>query len=172
MDSAIRLAALEHHLSDTAEALLAVQRASYREEARLLGVVAFPPLNRTVEQVQAAHGEFFGCWRDGRLEAVAEVSLVGVPRTEVPPMETGGIPRERSIDAFTVHPRAFRQGLGSRLLAFLLQRFGAEGMTVSTAIANLPAIALYQSQGFSVVEEWRNSHGFEMVRLRRGPAEG
>ncbi len=173
MAPSVYLAPIGHRRSGTAQAVLDLQLASYREEAKLLGVSAFPPLNRTVEQVQAADAEFFGCWRDSRLEAVAEVSLAQAVVDESPGAEAGTAPvlLGRSIDSFTVHPRAFRQGLGSRLLSFLLQRFGEVEMTVSTAKANLPAIGLYQSQGFVVVEEWRNSSGIEMVGLRRPSGE-
>lgn len=150
MSDSIRFGVLKHQDPRQAERVLEVLLASYREEARLLGIADFPPLARTVAQVQGATSQFLGCFREGVLVAVAEVS---------------GATGDKSIDAFTVHPGWFRQGLGSELLKFLLQRFAGEEMSVSTAAANRPAIRLYEGQGFVAQRRWRNRHGIEMIRL-------
>ncbi len=76
----------------------------------------------------------------------------------------------KDISAFTVHPRSFRRGLGSRVLSYLLGIFGQEGLTVSTAAANLPALGLYQKHGFRLCREWRREGGLEMVALERPAA--
>ena len=106
----------------SAEEILEVLHAAYGREARLLRGDSFPPLERTVEGVEGAATRFFGLRRQGRLAAVAEIAGLGEDR--------------RGIWSFVVHPDFFRQGLGSRLLKLLLERFRGSALEVSTARAS------------------------------------
>jgi hypothetical protein len=51
---------LNHRERSIAERIHRLQRVAYEQEAQLLGVSEFPPLQRTVADVQASAGQFFG----------------------------------------------------------------------------------------------------------------
>ena len=60
---------------------------------------------------------------------------------------------EAHVNNFAVHPEWRRQGLGRRLLAFVLdaaEAAGAPRATLEVRASNLPAIALYMAGGFVV----------------------
>jgi ribosomal-protein-alanine N-acetyltransferase len=60
---------------------------------------------------------------------------------------------EAHINNFAVHPEWRRQGLGRRLLAFVLdaaEAAGAPRATLEVRASNLPAIGLYMAGGFVV----------------------
>ncbi len=128
--------------------------AAYRQEARLLGLEDFPPLKRTVAQIQAAPTELYGCWIDRDLAAVAEI-------------ETDAAQAKAHIASFGVDPGFFRQGVGSRLLRGLLDMVSPalDLITVSTAQANSPAIGLYRKLGFAWLEDGRYANGLAKVTL-------
>jgi hypothetical protein len=73
---------------------------SYAVEAQLIGIEDFAPLRRGSAQIRAAASTFYGCLREGRLVAVAEVEDLG-----------GGT---SNIAGFVVHPSVFRRGIGTR----------------------------------------------------------
>ncbi|MCA8959644.1 MAG: GNAT family N-acetyltransferase [Planctomycetes bacterium] len=137
-----------------AERIRRVMWAGYRVEADLLEVEVFPPLDRTSASIAASKGVFFGIERTGQLAAVIEV--------EDPSGELG----ELEIASLVVHPDHFRQGLGARLVAHVLDRRGARAVTVSTGRANEPAIRLYSSHGFREDRLWMTPCGIRMVTLR------
>lgn len=125
-----------------------VTQAAYRQEAALLGVDFFPPLARTCEDVMSDLGVYIGAFAGGVLEGV--LHLEG-----------------HHINVLTVHPRAQRRGIASRLLDYVLSDYRkgvkksqscddaelvAQGrVTVSTGTLNFPALALYQKMGFEEV---------------------
>lgn len=57
-------------------------------------------------------------------------------------------PARGEIVGCYVHPRAHRGGVGSRLLAALVVRAAARGVTELHLDASLNAVAFYQSAGF------------------------
>ncbi len=149
-----------------------VFQASYRVEAGLLEIADFPPLRRTVEEIEVSSNRFFGVVHDpeGRQDyelerregALGHGELVAV--TEVRTVVTD---KSLFIDSFTVHPSRFRQGVGSRLLDHVLGVFAGRTLRVSTAAANEPAIRLYEKKGFQMEESRRRKGGLLMVTLLR-----
>ena len=93
------LAYVDHHLEDVARRIHAVQMLAYREEATLLGATRFPPLERSVADVQSSKEEFCCAYWEGEL-----VGALGTC-----PDEAGhGV----SIASLVVHPDFRRRGLG------------------------------------------------------------
>ena len=141
---------LEHSSKKVATEIHAVFRLSYKIEAQLVGVEDFPPLFRTVEHIQSAISRFIGLWIDSELAAV----------TEYTHNET-----HLSIDSLAVHPSFFRRGLASQLVQFLLDSVDWRSADVETAVANNPAITLYEKFGFSEVRRWKTTEGIDKIQL-------
>jgi GNAT superfamily N-acetyltransferase/protein tyrosine phosphatase (PTP) superfamily phosphohydrolase (DUF442 family) len=127
----------------------AVQVAAYRQEAALLGVERFPPLERTPADIAASADVHFGAW-DG-------ASLLGVISLE--PRSSG----EALISSLTVEPSAQRRGVGRALVAVAAARADYVRLAVSTGARNLPALALYRQLGFE--ERRRGSVGPEGIEV-------
>ena len=125
---------------------------AYQEEAILLQLDDFPPLRRTVADIQTSDSLFVGCWEAGQLIALAEIEI------EV---------EQVNIAGFVVVPSMFRQGVGTRLLSYILAEYAAQPLTVSTAKDNLPAIGLYTKHGFTLATQWQTPDLIEMVTLRK-----
>jgi ribosomal protein S18 acetylase RimI-like enzyme len=134
--------------------LVALQRASYRVEADLIGARDLPPLRETPADLAASGERFLGAQEHGHL-----VGALGWKRT-------GEIV---DIHRLAVHPRAFRRGVATRLLDALESlEAGAPCFVVGTGAGNRPALALYERRGFAVVEEREVEGGVIWVRLQRG----
>lgn len=122
-----------------AEQVLALQKLSYQVEADLIGYSGIPPLQDSLESLQACQEIFYGL-RVG-------VDLVGA------------IAYERheeivEICRLMVHPDWFRQGIASRLLRSVEEADAAvRTFRVSTGSGNLPAIRLYQRAGYVAQQE-------------------
>jgi ribosomal protein S18 acetylase RimI-like enzyme len=137
--------------------------AAYAQEARLLEAKYFPPLERTVEDIQGSDELFLGVIEDG--EIVGALSIW-------PDEEPGAM----NIASLVVAPHRQHQGIGRLLLAAALQQCAHAVLTVSTGAKNAPALALYAQFGF---QEYRRrllgSEPVEVIKLRRnlphaGPA--
>jgi len=146
----LRIQQLDPRDRTIAEDIHGVQIAAYEQEAKLLGVRRFPPLERTVEDVQVASQRFFGAIDDG--------SIVGVVSLES--NEGFG---SFNIASLVVMPQRQREGIGRLLLAAALGECGNVEMTVSTGARNTPALALYAEFGF--VECGRHVVGSEQLEL-------
>jgi ribosomal protein S18 acetylase RimI-like enzyme len=124
---------------DTVDAIVALQRASYRIEADLLGARTLPALTETPRRLRASGEDFLGAFEDGWL--------------------VGAVSWKRSgtlldIHRMVVHPDCFRRGIAGRLLAALdAHETGVERTVVATGEANPPARRLYERHGFTAVEE-------------------
>jgi ribosomal protein S18 acetylase RimI-like enzyme len=78
-----------------------------------------------------------------------------------------------NISSLVVLPDFQRRGIGRALLAAVTEKHGSTGITVQTAAANGPALALYESYRFTVYRRWSvGSEKLELVKLRREPAPG
>jgi len=144
---------LDHADDVWSESICRLLWDSYAVEAQLIGIEDFAPLRRGSAQIRAAASTFYGCLREGRLVAVAEVEDLG-----------GGT---SNIAGFVVHPSVFRRGIGTRLLRHILLTVRAARFTVSTAAVNAPAIALYEKDGFRIRDRWVTPDGIRMVTLER-----
>jgi len=134
-----------------AEEIHRVLQASYQVEGRLLGIEDFPPLRRTVAEIRRATTTFHGIRVEKDLAAVAELEATSEESAH--------------INAFVVHPRFFRRGLGRALLLSLQGLPRSARLTVSTAAANEPALALYALSGFHKERDWEQPFGLAMVTL-------
>ena len=142
---------LAHRERAIAEQIYAVQQAAYTVERDLIGYADFPPLRVTVADIQAETEQFLGYWLN--------TQLAGVLSFESKP----GL---LDIGRLIVHPQAFRRGIARALLQ-AVERDRAPGamLTVSTAAKNLPAIQLYQKQGYQLRERTTLPDGLELVRF-------
>jgi GNAT superfamily N-acetyltransferase len=149
-----RIEVLDHADPAVARAIHAVMQAGYAVEAQLLGVIDFVPLSRTVERIRRAPATFLGIRADdGRLDAVLELEDVD--------------PGHVHIGSLVVRPERFRAGLASALLEHVLALHATRRLTVSTGVANAPALALYAREGFAELERWTTEDGFPMITLQR-----
>jgi ribosomal protein S18 acetylase RimI-like enzyme len=135
----------------------AVMMLAYAQEAALLQVKHFVPLDRTAADVQTS-GDYF-------LAACAADHLLGV--LSLGPDDE---PDQLCISSLVVHPQAQRRGIGRALVAECLLRTSSAVVAVATGALNAPALALYHQAGF--VEYRRGEIGPErlsLVKLRRVP---
>jgi len=149
----VEIAELDLGDDATAERLVALQRAGYAVEARLIGAPELPPMRDTAEQLRASGETFLGARRAGAL-----VGAVAYKRA------AGTV----DIHRLVVDPAAFRGGVATALLDALEAREGdAEHWTVGTGAANTPARALYARRGFEATEERIVPGGIRWVRMDR-----
>jgi ribosomal protein S18 acetylase RimI-like enzyme len=131
----------------TVRALVALQRAAYAAEARLLGTDEIPALRESEADLVASGETFLGAERDGRLAGAVSYKHDG---------------RTVDIHRLVVDPGAFRQGIASALLDALPE---AEHYIVATGAANAPARALYERRGFRLVRERTVGNGVRIVEF-------
>ena len=108
---------------------------AYAQEARLLQIEDFPPLDRTVDNICASDDFHLGAWVGEQLAGVLSIG----PDDE---------PGQLCITGLVVRPDRQRAGVGRALLEDALARGQGMAFAVSTAAGNTPALALYQSLGF------------------------
>lgn len=138
---------------EAAAKLYSILQRAYRIEADLLGIEDFPPLRRSVTQIMEAETDFYGYWEDERLTAVTEIEHIKAHHIH--------------IASLVVDPDFFRQGVGSRLLAEVLDLVEWSRVTVDTAVANTPAIHLYKKLGFTPLKKWQTPDNIPMITLSR-----
>ncbi|GJM08167.1 MAG: hypothetical protein DHS20C11_04430 [Lysobacteraceae bacterium] len=142
---------------DTAEKMQAVFQRSYQVEAALISADNFPPLDRSNKDRADAGTKFIGAWKRETLTAVLEFLC---DRDEL------------NIHSLVVDPAYFRQGLASGLIHHLMDSQPWTTALVETAIANTPAINLYECLGFSRDHTWTTEVGIRKIRFslcRRNP---
>jgi lipoprotein signal peptidase len=136
-----------------APTVLELQRTAYQIEADLIGFQEIPALTETLEALQDSPETFLGFYKNNLL-----IGMVSY-RFEQPTLD---------IHRLVVSPTHFRQGVARRLLQHLLeQKADAQRVLVQTSHLNAPALALYQSLGFTVAEELKLADNLTVVRLER-----
>jgi ribosomal protein S18 acetylase RimI-like enzyme len=136
--AAVAIQPINVKLAAVAEQVQSLHLAAYSQETTLAGVQSLPPMERSTFQIQVLSELFFGAFVRGALAgAISESEGEG----------------SVEVCSLAVHPAFQRQGVGRALLQHLLARAAGRPMQVSTAAANLPAIALYQAAGFVVVRQ-------------------
>ncbi|MFB5164332.1 GNAT family N-acetyltransferase [Parageobacillus toebii] len=134
-----------------AEAVLLLQFRSYAVEAQLIGFLGLPPLQDTVATLQQCGERFYGYIKQGQL-----AGAISYERTE----------KTIHICRLMVDPGFFRQGIASALIEFVChQERNANEIIVMTGSANIPALRLYERQGFREVEQMRMPEGIWMTKL-------
>ncbi len=150
------VARLDLSRDDVTEGVVALQRAAYSVEAALIGYDAMPGLHESADELVARDIDMVGAWQAGEL-----VGAIGYRR-----LGDGVV----DVDRLVVAPSTFRRGVGSSLVLALHDiEHDARCFEVSTAVANLPAIALYERCGYAIVGTER-SDGVEIAHLRRTPS--
>jgi len=149
----VEVAELDLGDEETVDRLVALQRASYAVEARLIGATELPPMRETPEQLRAAGETFLGARRAGRLVGAVSFKRDGATV---------------DVHRLVVDPAAFGGGVATALLDALEAReTDAERWTVGTGAGNAPARALYERRGYAVTEERIVPGGIRWVRLDR-----
>lgn len=120
---------------DVANKILNVSLSSYRVEAKLLGLVSFPPMNEKLESIISSQNRFLGFMFEGVLLGVIEVEVIGTDSFH--------------INRLVVDPSMFRKGIASKLIGAVLAQ--EQVVSVTTATSNSRAMSLYQSHGFTLV---------------------
>lgn len=139
-------------LSDAgvAGSVLALQRAAYAVEAKLIGSDEIPGLHEPVEALTASDEEFVGAFEADQLVAVLAYELT---------------PEALDISRLVVAPTAFRRGLGEQLVRWVLDAMPRPRTIVSTGSKNAPAIALYAKLGFVEVGRAEPVPGLSVTRF-------
>ncbi len=136
---------------EIAQKMHCVFQVSYAVEAKLLGAEEFfPPLKRTVADLQKSDTQFYGYWKQHSLAAVIELKKE---------------PTSTHVQSLIVDPLYFRQGIGRKLLEFA-ERIASGVITVETGLANAPACALYENFGFVKEKTYLTDVGIEKIRFR------
>lgn len=136
-----------------AKQVLEVQLPAYQVEAELIGFTEIPPLKDTVATLQACEEQFYGFYIGDELAGVISFQWV----EDV-----------LDIHRLVVHPAFFRQGIGRKLLQYVMDKWDkARGFVVKTACGNTPALNLYTSMGFQAVEQVQISSHLTLCILER-----
>ncbi len=145
---------LDHANSAVAQQIYTVFQRSYKIEAALIGVDHFPPLSRSVNDIENADSCFYGFFENDKLAAVIEITI-----------EASAVQKHLDICSLTVDPAFFRKGIAGKLLQYVMGIEDISHFTVETAVVNLPAIRLYQKHGFVEFKRWTPNHGIEKLGL-------
>ena len=135
-----------------AEEIRAIFQMSYTVEAEILKAVDFPPLQRTVSQFLNSNSKFYAYYLMKNIAGVIEIE------------NDEGLTH---IQSLVVYPKYFRNGIGSKLVQFILNTYKSKVFTVETGIDNHPAIKLYKSFGFQEQAQWDTNHGVRKVRFEQ-----
>lgn len=153
--SMFRIEPLDHRDLAVAQRIHAVLLLAHAQEASLLQVRDFVPMERGAGDIQASNEYFIGALRGEELLGALSLG---------PDAEPGQI----CIASLVVHPKHQRQGVARALMVDALRRGAGFVMAVATGAKNTPALALYR--GFGFVEYRRGTLGpeaLEIVKLRR-----
>lgn len=139
---------LDHSLLSSSQIIFKIFQSSYAVEADLLNHPDFPPLKRTIRHIQESKTSFYGFFLNKMIRGVMELELSE---------------NHIHIRSLTVDPRFFRNGIGRKLLLFILDEFDASLITVETGHLNTPAIDFYLDFGFKKNKIWMTDVGIEKI---------
>jgi ribosomal protein S18 acetylase RimI-like enzyme len=135
----VEIRALDLGADGTAEAVVELQRVSYRVEADLLGARTLPVLKESPRRLRRTGEKFLGAFEGERLVGAVSWKRAG---------------SLVDIHRLVVHPDRFRRGIAGALLDALEVRLpDAERWVVATGAVNEPARRLYERHGFVPVGE-------------------
>lgn len=140
---------------DRVEEIWLLQHKAFRLEASALGLRQIPVLPETLESLAVSSETFFG-------EISQEDDLLGAIAVHVESTDSLMITR------LMIQPAHLRQGIGSRLLEYVLaQHPGIKRFRVYAGRGNEPATALYQKYGFRPVDSCTVDLGIELTLMQR-----
>jgi ribosomal protein S18 acetylase RimI-like enzyme len=143
---------LEPRALNVAIKIHAVQMAAYAQEAVLLEVKYFPPLERTVKDIQNSTEIFLG--------VMADQELAGCIAYEIQPQ--GWL-----ISSLVVSPQYQRLGIARTLVGAVLKLGQDKTIEVATGAKNTPALTLYRDFGFLEYNRFVvTKDNLEIVQLR------
>jgi ribosomal protein S18 acetylase RimI-like enzyme len=141
---------LDNSNEDVANQIFIVFQNSYKVEAQLIGVVDFPPLMRSANDIENSKTQFYGFSKNQCLAAIIEIVIEN---------------EHLEIHSLTVDPNYFRKGLANKLLSYVLKTIVFSEAIVETAVVNIPAINLYKKHGFVEFKRWTPSHGIQKLAM-------
>ena len=150
VESLIVITKLDHSNEDVAHRIYNIFQNSYKIEAQIIGAVDFPPLLRSVNDIEASKTQFYGLNENSQLVAVIEIALENT---------------HLEIHSLTVEPQYFRKGIANRLITYILNMIVFSKATVETAVANTPAINLYKKHGFVEFKRWTPPDGIQKLAM-------
>lgn len=154
---------LDQTISDVAKQILHIQLAAYQQEAEQIGYADLPPLKETIQDVMKAKEQFIGFEQKGILLGVASYEeqkdyLI--------------------ISRLAVHPKALKQGIGTRLMSTIMEK--NVPIELTTGQTNTPAKRLYEKLGFLETDvihvakeltlskmKWRPRRKVEVVEFKK-----
>ncbi len=149
-EMSIEISVLNNRNSTVSEEIYKLFQNSYKIEQAIIGVVDFPPLKRTVEDIQKSNSMFGGLFYEGRLVSLIEYTIDD---------------NEIMIDSFVTSPKYFRRGFGSRLFQYFLSKHQSKKILVETALKNNPAITFYKKFRFTQEKIWATPDNIEIITL-------
>jgi len=155
--AALRIRQVDHRQAAVAEQIHAVWMRAYAQEAQLLGVQDFAPLQRSVQDLQA-------------LDEILFAAFLGRPIVGAVSVGADDEPGQALIGCLIVHPDHQRQGLARALMQQALALCGGQPLAVVTGASNAPALALYASLGFAPYRRGvLGERALPVLKLRRPP---
>lgn len=149
------IALIDHRDSVVAQQIHAILIRAYEQEVSLIPEGHALPPARSVADIQSCNEYFLGAFVQDELVGTVSVG---------PDDEPGQI----SVESLVVRADHQRQSIGRKLMQEALRLGNNAAFSVVASEANTPALALYQSLGFT--EYRRGTLGAEstpMVKLRR-----
>jgi ribosomal protein S18 acetylase RimI-like enzyme len=135
---------------EVANKIFTIFQSSYKIEAQLIGILAFPPLSRSAKDIENSATLFYGFSENEHLAAIIEIVIEG---------------QHLKINSLTVDPHYFRKGIASKLINYVLEIIDFSEAIVETAVVNIPAINLYERHGFVEFKRWTPSHGIPKLAM-------
>lgn len=140
--------------ADIVEQLWSLQHSAYRLEAQAVGLTEIPPLPDTYDSIRTSGDVFFG-------ELTEDEELLGAIAVREE------LPGTLEITRLMVDPGHLRQGIGARLLHYVLAAHpGKQEFTVTASTLNAPAVALYRKFGFQPAKQVNSAAGVELTIFR------
>lgn len=127
-----------------------VFQLSYALEAKLLNATDFPPLKRSLESYLKSDNDFFGYLKNQEIAGIVEINHND---------------SFTHIQSLVVNPKFFRQGIGRKLMAFVINSFDSNLFIVETGVENGPATLLYKKIGFKEVKQWDTEYGIRKIKF-------
>ena len=143
---------VDNKRNEIAQEIRKIFQASYTIEAEMLKAIDFPPLKRTISQFLDSNSEFYAYYLKQNIAGLIEIN---------------NNQDATHIQSLVVYPKYFRQGIGRKMVEFVLNTYKSIIFTVETGVDNHPAIKLYISLGFEEQNQWDTNHGVRKVRFKK-----